>query len=240
MTDAEIPIVVRDRRHQKIELSTVYWYTGSLPPVIDVNDCSLRGLAPDAFHAFYGTRGKQDGFMAARAYALSSGQDYTAIDLSVSLECELPRQFVTEADIANLDFLPVHRLAQTFADDLDYRLRTELHIARRHVSDDGAINALQHTLSLRPRAAKTVLDFPEFRHIKAIVYAAKLSISEDTIPIATIPERHMGSIVAARSRLDPGLVIKLHSDGPTAADKTGVGSCDQLHPDDRPKGQRVR
>lgn len=225
----------RDRRRQKIELSTVLWYTDRLPAEVDIEACGLHGhgLPRGAFHAFYGVRGRQEGFIAARSQAAMTGRDYTAVDLSLQMDLELPVNRVSESDLQNLDFLPVHRLTQGLAETLDARVR-EILGRKTGYPTDGTTNALQETLLKQPRAVIALLDLPELQHVKAAAYLAKFSDRDDPVPVATIPMRHIGSIVDARSRLDPGLVIRLRQPGGAPSD---APEADDGH---KPRGPRLR
>lgn len=194
----------------EIELSSLYWYEQRLPAQVGLMASSLKvaGGPKGSFHALYGHRGRQDGFMAARAHSIETGHLYTAIDIRVRLEQPIT-QFKRSADnIADQEIFPAHLLTTQFAKDLDDRLRVDMHL-RRIPSEEQTASCLLDTLAQHPSGVAKLLSYPEFEHIKVLVHLAQTGISSSLLPVATIPEQYLSAIVEAKCRLDPELIVTL-------------------------------
>lgn len=205
--DEQFPKLPRPK--QEIELSTIYWYRGELPAAVALTDASLRVSGVKwGFSALYGHRGRQEGFMAARHRALETGESYTVIDIKARMENPILQERRTPDNIGDQDILPVHFLVASFAADLDYRLRTDMHLTRTPKNEQTA-NVLLETLVDHPHAAMRLLEYPELEHVKVLVYQARAAFSHEPLTVATIREEHLSTIFAAQCRLDPDMEVIL-------------------------------
>ncbi len=158
----------------------------------------------------YGMRGRHEGFVAARNHVKSSGLNYTAIDFRVQLDAAVDLKHRSESNVQDHDIFPIHLMTREYAVALDYRLRTDLHM-KRTLQEDEAADCLLRTLEQHPSALNTLMSYPELQHIKLFIYTAKPSYSEESLVVATVPEHHLSSIVAAHCRLDPELRVTIPS-----------------------------
>lgn len=215
----------------EIELSSLYWYDQRLPAQVGLMASSLKvtcGLK-GAFHALYGHRGRQDGFMAARAHAIETGQLYTAIDMRVQLERPITQLKRSADNIADQEIFPAHLLTTQFAKELDDRLRVDMHL-RRNPTDEQTASSLLDTLAQHPSAVAKLLSYPEFEHIKVIVHLAQTEISSALLPVATIPQRHLSSIVEAKCRLDPELIVTLPVTNDRSKERASTAPAPEVTP----------
>lgn len=219
------------KQRSEIELSSLYWYEQRLPAQIGLMASSLKvaGTPKGSFHALYGHRGRQDGFMAARGHAIETGHLYTAIDLRVRLEQPITQLKRSADNIADQEIFPAHLLTTQFARDLDDRLRVDMHL-RRNASEDQTASCLLDTLAQHPSAVAKLLSYPEFEHIKVIVHLAQTGIGSSLLPVATIPEQYLSSIVEAKCRLDPELIVTLPPTDDRPKERTGSTPAPKVTP----------
>jgi hypothetical protein len=197
-----------------IELSTVYWHNKALKGDLALLDTTLKlPHVDEGLVALFGRRGRQEGFMAARDHALDRGMLYTVVDLKVALSSKPSGISRNEDNIHEQEILPVHNLTADYATDLSDRIRRDLRLPR-YASGERNANSLLETLMLHPGATKKLLSYPEFDHIKVLVFQGTPSFTTEALPVAWIPPRHLGSIITAECRLDPDIKITL----PTAMD----------------------
>jgi hypothetical protein len=204
----------------EIELSSLYWYGGELPGAVALIDCSLKLPHVDAgLHGLYGHRGRHEGFMAARQRAAESGLTYTVVDYRVQLSHKVEQ---TKRDADNMgqhEVFPAHGLKTAYAVELDAMIRASRRW-RKRTADELTSDSLLRTLVEHPSAVNDLMALPELKHVRLFVYMAKIGFSQEAVPVATVPERHLRHITVAQSRLDPELTVRLpyrprvaHSDG---------------------------
>ena len=103
-----------------IEMSTVAFYRGDIPRELSLCDCAIpieRGPQL-AFTGFYGTQGKQDGFMAARLYAQRHGLSYTVVDFLADLQAQNPLTMKLD-ELSNFDFLNFSRMSRALGSAIE-------------------------------------------------------------------------------------------------------------------------
>lgn len=194
-----------------IELSTIHWHSKPLTHDLALLDTSLKlPQIEDGLVALFGRRGRQKGFMAAREYSIDRALLYNVIDLKVALSIKPSGISRNEDNIHEQEILPVHNLTAGYAADLSDRVRCDLRLSR-HVSGEKNAYSLLETLMLHPVAAKKLLSYPEFDHIKVLIFQGSPSFTTEPLPVAWIPPWHLGSISAAECRLDPDVKIILPS-----------------------------
>jgi hypothetical protein len=197
-----------------IELSTVAFYRGEIPREIALSACSIP-MAPGpqrALSAFYGSQGKQDGFVAAKAYAAAQGMKYTVIDMLVELEAQNPGSMKPD-DIAAYDFLNFSRASRQLLEEIADRLGKSKYAG---VLSTGALVALESqplraVLAKWPELVDEIIDLPRLRHLKVIAFHAVTSIGDRPISIGNVPHRHWSAITDATCRLNPTVRITLDS-----------------------------
>lgn len=148
--------------------------------------------------------------MAARDYSMDRSAPYTVIDLKVALSSKPSGISRHEDNIGDQDILPVHNLTAEYATDLSDRVRKDLHLPRYAAGEKNA-NSLLETLMLHPGATKKLLSYPEFDHIKVLVFQGTPHFTSEALPVAWIPPQHLNAIVAAECRLDPDVHVTLPS-----------------------------
>jgi len=193
-----------------IELSSVYFYENAAPRVIALKDCSLptKGPIPGAFPALYGFQSKQDGFMAARAYADKNRLQFTVIDFLVKLDQKQNPLMMKPEDLGQHDFITFHRISRKMVDELK-------NILEKRLEQDGADfdeNDLSKPVQLimqRPELITAMMNEPGWEHMKVIAYPAKVTISEKPLTIGVVPFRNWNAIQEATCRLNPTIRITL-------------------------------
>ena len=202
-----------------IELSSVYFYAGPAPRAIALKDCGalLNGQPGDVFPALYGYQSKQDGFMAARAYADKNRLHFTVIDFLVELDHKQNPLMMKPEDLANHDFVSFARMSRSMMDDLQDLLRerlvcegltpTKTELAKPHL-----------LLQQRPELLSTLTAAPDWEHMKVIAYPAKVAFSEKPLTVGVLPHKHWSAIKEATCRLNPGIRITLEPPGPANTD----------------------
>ncbi|WP_157798566.1 hypothetical protein [Dyella ginsengisoli] len=193
----------------EIELSTLFWHPGQLPETVALLDCALKlPLAEGGMHGLYGRTGRHEGFMAARERAVDTGSIYTVIDYRLQLSHKVEQKKRSAENMSEHEVLPVHALTADYAAELDTRIRSA-HKWRTRSADERTASCLLETLAEHPSAVNDLLHMPELEHVRLFVYLAKPSFCQRPVPVATVPERHLGHIFRAESRLDPELVVTL-------------------------------
>lgn len=219
-----------------IELSTVYFYEGTAPRVIALKDCGLpmKSPVPGAFSALYGYQSKQEGFMAARAYADKNRLQFTVIDLLVKLDQKQNPLMMKPEDLPQHDFITFQRLSRSMTDELGGILKQQL---ERERGDTSALDPSKPHLLLmqRPDLIAAVINEPGWEHMKVVTYPAKIALSEKPLNVGTVPFRHWDSIQKATCRLNPNIQITLDPPGQRA--KNAAASAP---PTDRPRGPRMK
>ncbi|MCC7005935.1 MAG: hypothetical protein IT497_04750 [Ottowia sp.] len=203
-----------EKNNSIVELSSVYFYEDAAPKVLSLKDCKLPTNNPIAgtFSALYGSQSKQDGFMAARAYADKHRLEFTVVDFSMDLR-QKQNALITDAeDIQHYDFMSVQRLSRGMTNELRA-------IFQEKLAQQGALTATMDTSNLaklivqRPDMMVSIMDEPGWKHLKVIAYPAKLTISDKPLSIATLHFHDWGLIKEASCRLNPGMRITLEPPG---------------------------
>ena len=219
-----------------IELSTVYFYEGAVPRVIALKDCGLPMKRPvlGAFPALYGYQSKQEGFMAARAYADKNRLQFTVIDLLVKLDQKQNPLMMKPEDLPQHDFITFQRLSRSMTDELGGILKQQL---EREGLDTSALDPSKPHLLLmqRPDLIAAVINEQGWEHMKVVTYPAKIALSEKTLNVGTVPFRHWDSIQKATCRLNPKIQITL--DPPCRRAKDAPVSAP---PSNRPRDPRMK
>ncbi len=222
----------KDDQQYSTELSTVYFYEGAAPRVIALRDCGLQMNSPvnGAFSALHGYQSKQEGFMAARAYADRHRLQFTVIDLMVSMDKRQNPLMMTPESLADHDFVAFTRMARSMTDKLGDMVQ------RRLVRDGEDLTGLNlskpnQLIAQRPELISALLDEPECDHLKVIVHPAKVKMSDKLLSVGTIPFRHWHAIQEATCRLNPNIQITL--DAPIENSSVRIESAPA--PSDRPR-----
>lgn len=205
-----------------IELSTVYFCEGPVPPTISLRDCGLqlKGTHPKVLTAFYGNQSKQDGFMAAREYAEKNRLQFTVIDFLVALDHRINPGLMKPEELANHDFIAFQRLSRSAADAIQNILQSGVsgNPLLKGVVDPVAEGVKPNQLVLdSPDVIDTLIATPALRHVKVIAHQAKLLISEKVLTVGSVPFVHWSAIMEATCRLNPTTRVVL--DGPETGDK---------------------
>lgn len=207
-----------EKNNSIVELSSLYFYADAAPKVLPLKDCKLSTNSPIAgtFSALYGSQSKQDGFMAARAYADKHRLEFTVVDFSMDLRQKQNAIITNAEDIQNYDFMFVQRLSRNMTNELRA-------IFQQKLEQQGALAATMDTSNLaklivqRPDMMVSIMDEPGWEHLKVIAYPAKLTISEKPLNIATLRFHDWGLIKEASCRLNPNIRISL--DPPSQQEK---------------------
>lgn len=195
-----------------IELSSVYFYDGTLPSSIALKDCSLltdRNV-PDAFLALYGYQSKQEGFMAARTYANENRLRFTVIDFLVKLDEKQNPLTMKPDELALHDFISFQRLSKSMADEISAIIRP--HAEQLGIGDKTA--KPQQLLMQYPELISPLLQTPGWEHLKVAAYPSKVKMSPKPLAVGAIPFSHWGSIAEATCRLNPEVFIRLDHPSP--------------------------
>ncbi|RSZ55258.1 hypothetical protein HF313_22955 [Massilia atriviolacea] len=226
-----------------IELSTVYFCEGPVPPTISLRDCGLqlKGAHPEALTAFYGNQSKQDGFMAAREYAEKNRLQFTVIDFLVALDHRINPGLMKPDELANHDFIAFQRLSRSAADEIQNILQSGVpgNSSWENAADPVADGLKPNQLVLEsPDVIDALTATPALRHVKVIAHQAKLLISEKVLTVGSVPFFHWGAIVEASCRLNPTTRVAL--DGPGKNDKPSEKSTLAPAPGARAKSKVPR
>ncbi len=195
-----------------IELSTVVFYRGEIEHEIALRDSSFpMAKAPrKALSALYGTQGKQDGFVAARSYAVSQGLNYTVVDLLVDLEEQNP-QVMKPDNLSKFDFLNVTRMSRALGDDIASRLAEVLTSADLDGEPVEALfsQPLRAVLARWPHLADPLMDLDGCKHLKVIAFPAVTLVGARPVAIGCVQHRHWSAIREATCRLNPNIRVNL-------------------------------
>jgi hypothetical protein len=197
-----------------IELSTVCFYGDSAPQVIALRDCGLpmESPIPGALSAFYGSQSKQEGFMAARAYANAHRLQFTVVDFLVRLDVKQNPLSMKPEDLSEFDFLAFQRLSRSMRDELGEIFRKKL-IREGVDTSDIDFSKPQLLVMQRPELIKVLMNRADYAHLKVIAHPAKLKNNESSLIVGAIPHRHWGAIHDAACRLNPNIQITLDAPG---------------------------
>ncbi len=189
----------REEACATVELSTVYFYRGELPPAIALRDCSLELAVPmhGLFCALYGKRSKQDGFMAAHAYAERNGLQFTVVDLTVALSLPINPMKMALDDLPQHELLPLNQARKELLDEV------------QGCQDDVAETGLR--LRENPALIGAFLDAPRARHVRVAAFDCKPAMAAQLLTVGVIPYRHWRAIESAICRLDPNTRVSLAS-----------------------------
>ena len=201
-----------EKKLPKVELSTVLFYRGEIPKEIALSDCSFpMARSPrKAFSGLYGLRGKQDGFVAARAYAASIGVKYTVIDVVIELEKQLTTPLKPE-ELAESEFLNISRISRGLAEDI----RLWLSPTPGEVGEGSTKPPVTKKIRVadwieqNPALIDALIEVDDCRHLKVIAYHAATMVGDRPIAIGSLPYRHWGAIREATCRLNPTVHISL-------------------------------
>lgn len=194
-----------------IELSTVYFYAGSPPNTLSLKDCALAlpRKMPGLICGLYGRQGKQDGFMAAHAYAQHNGLEFTVIDFMVRLEFAINPGKMKPEDVPHHDFLSLNQLRRQTWESIAFALEEGgTSRAFASIEEDG-----KKLLLTRPDLIVQLCDLPDYQHFRVVAFDAKPSISEQTLQVGVVPVRHWGAIESAVCRLNPATQVSLECPG---------------------------
>jgi hypothetical protein len=165
-----------------------------------------------AFPAFYGLRGKQDGFFAAQAYASAHNLKYTVIDILVTLEKQNPGLMKPE-QLKGFDFLNFSRASRPTSEQVSEWL-LESKNARTRKSDVRVTlqeKPLRIALAEWPFLVDEIADLQPCRHMKVIAFPTMTSLSDQPISIGHVPHFHWDAIAQATCRLNPTVRITLNA-----------------------------
>lgn len=210
-----------------IELSTVYFCQGPVPPTISLRDCGLqlKGAHPKALTAFYGNQSKQDGFMAAREYAEMNRLQFTVVDFLVALDSRINPGLMKPEELANHDFVAFQRLSRSAADEIQNILQSGMSgtSSLEGGVDPVADGVKPNQLVLEsPDVIDALMNTQALRHVKVIAHQAKLLMSEKVFTVGSVPFSHWSAIMEVTCRLNPTTRVVL--DAPAPRDKPGEKS----------------
>jgi hypothetical protein len=187
-----------------IELSAVYFYHGCPPQTIALKECGLQASGPEAkrVSGFYGNQGKQEGFLAAKAYADKHRLRFEVVDFLVRLDHKQKNLKLNPEDLPCQDFVSFQRLSREIVEKLQ---------EEAGLTATGAISdpAFQQEL------AACAMRSPAWEHVKVFSYPELVLGSDRPLAIGSVPFRHWDSIVQGSCRLNPDLRVTLErpSDG---------------------------
>lgn len=221
-----------------IELSTVYFYKGHAPRVVALKDCDLlaKSSVHGAFSALYGRQSKQEGFMAARAYADQNRLQFTVVDFLVKLDQKRNPLVMKLDDLPQHDFITFQRVSRSIMDNLRA-------ILKKRLEQDGAdlskvdLSKPHWLIMQRPELIASVIAEPGWEHLKVIAYPTQLPISEKPLNVGTVPFRHWDAIQAATCRLNPNIRITL--DPPVQNNRDTLSDV-PARPKDRHRSPRMK
>ncbi|MES2257434.1 MAG: hypothetical protein V4724_02890 [Pseudomonadota bacterium] len=216
-----------------IELSTVYFYTGSVPRTLALKDCGLEMCQPmpGLICGIYGRQSKQDGFMAAHAYAERNRLEFTVIDFLVRLNCPInPSKMKTE-NVPDHDFLSLNQMRRQLWEPITFAIEDESEQdgARSNEEVDGKMLLLDS-----PSLISRFADTPEYQHLRVVAFDSRPVMCTQTLTIGVVPHRHWSAIEMATCRLNPTTHVTLEN--PLDNQSPNVKASDQSLP--RPRSRR--
>lgn len=200
-----------DKPGALIELSTVYFYTGSLPNTLALKDCGLAlpRKMPGLLCGLYGRQSKQEGFMAAHAYALQHKLEFTVIDFMVRLDSAINPGKMKPEDLPHHDFLSLNQVRRQTWESIAFALEEGgTSRASATIEDDG-----KKLLLTRPDLIAQLCDLPDFQHFRVVAFDAKPVIGDQALQVGAVPVRHWGAIESAVCRLNPTTQVALEYPG---------------------------
>jgi hypothetical protein len=203
-----------DKPGALIELSTVYFYTGSLPNTLSLKDCGLAlpRKMPELICGLYGRQSKQEGFMAAHAYALRNKLEFTVIDFTVRLDFAINPGKMKPEDLPHHDFLSLNQVRRQTWESIAFALEEGgTSRASASMEEDG-----KKLLLTRPDLIAQLCDLPEYQHFRVVAFDAKPAISEQALQVGAVPVRHWAAIESAVCRLNPTTQVALEYPGERA------------------------
>lgn len=194
-----------------LDLSTVYFFKQSPPPVIALKDCNLlmNNLNKnETLPVLHGYQSKQDGFMAASHYAIKNRLEYTIIDLQIRLDYKQNRQRMKPEQLASFDYLALDRATRDLKNKLPEIL--ERRLAQEGV-DSANLDMSRPDLILneRPELISSVMNEPGWDHLKLLVFQASVPFSDNPLSVGAMPVRHWAAIQEANCRLNPTVRVIL-------------------------------
>ena len=193
-----------------IELSTVHFYRGPSPRVLSLKGCGLPmyEAIPEMMVGFYGRQGKQEGFMAAYAYAQANQLEFTVIDFLVKLDLPINPVKMSVDDLKSHDFLHLGQARRELWKTIDFLIEEDgdENVDSLHQELDGKLLLLD-----RPGLIARVADDSSFRHFKTLAFDSRTFISPRTLTVGAVPFRHWNSIIQATCRLNPTTQVLLDS-----------------------------
>jgi len=218
-----------DKAGAVIELSTVYFHHGRLPEQLSLRNCGLAmpQKMPGMICGLYGRQAKQEGFMAAHAYAERHQLEFTVIDFLVRLDLAINPGKMKVEDLPHHDLLSLTQVRRQTWDAIAYALEAEGAAGRAgDIEEAGQKLLLDH-----PELIGRLCDLPGFQHFRVLAFDGKPAFSEQPLRVGVVPVRHWDAIETAICRLNPTTKIALDypSDGPRPA------SIDANAPVSRPR-----
>lgn len=194
-----------------IELSTVAFFRGEAPREIALRSCSIPMSRASSceFSALYGLQGKQEGFVAARDFAISQGLKYTVIDIVVGLEAQNPKQMKV-GELPAYDFLNLARATRGLSDSIaEWLVEANGGRMAPEVLADLSSEPLRQCVARRPDLISEIFSLGECEHLKVIAHQGLTRLSAEPLGLATISPRFWSSIREATCRLNPTIRITL-------------------------------
>lgn len=225
-----------DKPGALIELSTVYFYTGSLPTTLSLKDCGLAlpRKMPGLICGLYGRQSKQEGFMAAHAYALQNKLEFTVIDFMVRLDFAINPGKMKSEDLPHHDFLSLNQVRRQTWESIAFALEDgSTSRAAAGIEEDG-----KKLLLTRPDLIAQLCELPDYQHFRVVAFDAKPVIGEQPLQIGAVPVRHWAAIESAVCRLNPTTPVALEYPGERARPAMVEANAPVARPrvTDRPRG----
>jgi hypothetical protein len=201
-----------------IELSTVHFYTGSLPDTLSLKDCALAlpRKMPGLMCGLYGRQSKQEGFMAAHAYALRNKLAFAVIDFKVRLDCAINPGKMKPEELSRHDFLSLNQVRRQTWECISLALEDgRVSPAGASIDEDG-----KKLLLTRPDLIAQLVELPGYQHFHVVAFDARPAISEQPLQVGAVPVRHWAAIESAVCRLNSTTQVTL--DYPGDRDANGV------------------
>ncbi|MBA5690537.1 hypothetical protein [Rugamonas apoptosis] len=193
-----------------IELSTVHFFHGPAPRVVSLKGCSLPmcEAMPGLMCGFYGRQAKQDGFMAAYAYAQLNNLDFTVIDFHVRLTSPINPVKMSIDEVGSHDLVSLAQARRELWKTIDFLIKddTDDDAGGANLETDGKLLLLD-----RPGLISRVTDNMAFQHVKVMAFDSRTFISPRTLTVGVVPFRHWDAITHATCRLNPTTQVLLDS-----------------------------
>ena len=195
-----------DQSGARIELSTVYFYTGSLPNTLLLKDCGLAlpRKMPGLLCALYGRQSKQEGLMAAHAYALRNKLELAVIDFIVLLDRAINPGKMKPEDLPHHDFLSLNQVRRQTWEAIAFALDSGTSRAAASIEEDG-----KRLLLTRPDLMAQLCELPDFLHFRVVAFTSQPDICKQALQVGAVPLRHWGEIESAVCWLSPTTHVAL-------------------------------